>query len=110
MSGLHSEIPLGVTLSYVDDFGLTASSPSYWRNILILQRQYATLKAKGARLGVSFSIPKMQLIPWSTNWDRGPIPHAPIHLDGSIFKPKDEVRWLGYWLTPSICTTMHPTK
>jgi len=29
MSRLHSEIPMGLTLSYVDDFGLTVSSTSY---------------------------------------------------------------------------------
>ena len=110
MSRLPSEIPLGLTLSYVDDFGLTASSTSYRRNIQILQRQYARLKARGARLGVSFSIPKTELIHWRTNTDRGPISHALIHLDGSVFKPKDEVRWLGYWFTPSLSTTPHFTK
>jgi len=95
VSRLQSEIPLGLTLSYVDDFGLTASSTSYRCNIQILQRQYARLKARGARLGVSFSIPKMELIHWRTNRDRGPISHPQIHLDGSVFKPKDGVRWLG---------------
>jgi len=54
VSRLYSEIPQGLTLSYVDDFGLTASSASYRGNIQILQRQYARLKARGARLGVSF--------------------------------------------------------
>jgi len=33
VSRLHCEIPQGLTLSYVDDFGLTASSRSYCRNI-----------------------------------------------------------------------------
>ena len=101
---------MGLTLSYVDDFGLTASSASYRRNIQILQRKYARLKSRGARLGVSFSIPKTELIHWRTNRDRGPISNAPIHLDGSVFKPKNEVRWLGYWFTPSMSTTPHFTK
>jgi len=39
VSHLHCEIPQGLTLSYVDDFGLTASSTSYRRNIQLLQRQ-----------------------------------------------------------------------
>jgi len=91
----------------VDDFGLTASSASNRRNIQILQKQYAKLKSEGARLGVGFSIPKTELIHWRTNRDRGPISNAPIHLDGSVFTPKDEVRWLGYWFTPSISTTPH---
>jgi len=84
--------PPGSHVSYVDDFGLTASSTSYRCNIQILQRHYATLKAKGARLGVGFSIPKTELIHWRTNRDRGPISRSPIHLDGAIFPPKDEVR------------------
>jgi len=38
------------------------------------------------------------------------VSRSPIHLDGSIFPPKDEVGWLGYWFTPSISTTTHFTK
>jgi len=110
VSRLHSDLPQGLTLSYVDDFGLTASSTSYRRNIQLLQRQYAVLKAKGARLGVSFSIPKKELIHWRTSKDRGPVSRIPIHLDGFVFNPKNEVRWLGYWFTPSISTTPHFTK
>jgi len=94
----------------MDDFGLTASSESYRRYIQILQKQYAWLKAKGAQLGVSFSIPKTELVDWRTNRDRGPISHPPIHLDGSVFHPKNEVRWLGYWFTPSVSTPTHFTK
>jgi len=105
----HCEIPQGLTLSYVDDFGLTASSTSYRRNIQTLQRHYAVLNARGARLGVGFSVPKTELIHWRTNRDRGPVSRSPIHLDGSFFPPKDEVRWLGYWFTPSISTTAHYT-
>ena len=110
VSCLHSEIPQGLSLSYLDDFGLTASSASYRRNIQILQGQYARLKARGARLGVSFSVPKTELIHWRANRDRSPITSAPIHLDGSVFKPKNEVTWLGYWFTPSISTTPHFVK
>jgi len=110
VSCLHSEIPQGLTVSYVDDFGLTASSASYRGNIQILQRQYARRKARGARLGVGFSVPKTELIHWRTNRDKAPVSNAPIHLDGSVFTPKGEVRWLGYWFTPSISTTPHLVK
>jgi len=96
VSQLDHEIPQGLTLSYVDDFGLTASSASYRRNIQLLQRHYPVLKAKGARLGVSFSVPKTELIHWRTARDRGPISRSPIHLDGSTFLPKDELPCLGY--------------
>ena len=110
VSRLHCEIPQGLTLSYVDDFGLTASSMPYRRNLQLLQRHYAVLKARGARLGVSFSIPKTEPIHWRTYRDRGPVSRSPIHLDGSIFPSKDEVRWLGSWFTPSISTTPHFTQ
>ena len=105
VSRLYSEIPRGLSLSYVDDFALTVSSASYRHNIQILQKHYARLKARGARLGVGFSVPKTELIHWRTNRDRDPISHAPVHLDGSVFVPKGEVRWLGYWFTPSIAST-----
>ena len=110
VSRLHCEIAQGLFLSYVDDFGLTVSSASYRRNIQILQGQYARLKARGARLGVGCSVPKTELIYWRTNRDRGPISNAAIHLDGSVFTPKAEVRWLGYWFTPSFSTTPHFIK
>ena len=107
VSRLYCEIPHGLSLSYVDDFGLTVSSASYRRNIQIQQKEYARLKARGARLGVGFSVPKTELIYWPTNRDRDPISNATIHLDGSVFAPKVEVRWLGYWFTPSVSTTPH---
>ena len=110
VSRLHCEIPGGLTLSSVDDFGLTVSSSSYRRNVQILQRHYAELKAIGARLGVGFSVPKTELIHWRTNRDRAPISSIPVHLGGSIFRPKAEVRWLGYWFTPSLATTTHFVK
>jgi len=110
VSHLHSENPGGLSLSYVDDFALTVSSASYRRNIQILQKQYARLKSRGVRLGVSFSVPKTELIHWRMNRDRDHISKAPGHLDGSVFKPKVEVRWLGYWFTPSIASTPHFVK
>jgi len=110
VSRLHSEIPHGLSLSYVDDFALTVSSASYRRNIQTLQKHYARLKARGARLGVGFSVPKMELIYWRTNRDRDLISHTPVRLNGSVFIPKVEVRWLGYWFTPSIASTPHFVK
>jgi len=110
VSRLHCGIPQGLTLSSVDDFILTTSSTSYRRNIQSLQRHYAVLKAKGAGLGVSFPLPKTELIHWRTLKDRVPISRSPIHLDRSFFSPQDKVRWLGYWFTPSISTTAHFTN
>jgi len=110
VSRLHCEIPHGLTLSYVDDFGLTVSSASYRRNVQLLQKYYAKLKARGSRLGVGFSVPKTELIHWRTPRDKAPISNAPVHLDGSVFAPGKEVRWLGYWFTPSIYTTPYFVK
>ena len=110
VSRLHCEIPCGLSLSYVDNFSLTVSSASYRRNIQLLQKQYVRLKTRGSKLGVGFSVPKTELIHWCTNRDRDPISNAPVHLDGLIFTPKKEVRWLGYWFSPSITTTPHFVK
>jgi len=110
VSRFHREIPQGLTLSYLDDFALSVASTSYGPNIQSLHRQYAVLKAWGARLGSGFSIPKTEFIHWRTYRDRGAVSRSPIHLDGSIFPPRDEVRWLGSWFTPSISTTTHFTK
>ena len=110
VSRLHCDIPGGLTLSYVDDFGLTVSSASYRRNVQLLQKQYAKLKARGSRLSVGFSVPKTELIHWRTHRDRATISHAPFHLDGAVFTPRNEVRWLGYWFTPSVSTTSHFVK
>jgi len=110
VSRLHCEITYGLSLSYVDAFGLTVSSASYQHNIQILQKQYARLKSRGARLGVGFSVPNPELIHWRTNRDRDLIWNALVYLDVSLFTPKVEVRWLGYWFTPSISTTPHFVK
>ena len=110
VSRLHCEIPQGLTVSYVDHFGLTVSSTSYRCNIQSLQRHCAVRKARGAQPGVSFSIPKTELVHWRTIKDRGPVSHSPVHLEGLLFPSKDEVGWLGYWFTPSVSTTLHFTK
>ena len=110
VSRLDREIPQGLTLSYVDDTGLTVSSTAYRHNIQSLQRHCAVLKGSGARLGAIFSIPKTDLIHRRTMMDRGPVSRSPVHVDGSICASKDEVRWLGYWFTPSVSTTPHFTK
>jgi len=70
ISRVHCEIAHGLSLAYVDDCALTVSYASYRRNIQILQKQYARLKARGARLGVGFSVPKAELLHWPTNRDR----------------------------------------
>jgi len=41
--------------------------------------------------------------------DMDPPWHVSIYLDNSIFRPRDVLRWLGYWFTPSLSTTPHFT-
>jgi len=95
-------------LSYVDDFALTTASLSYRGNIRRLQELFRTIQAKAARLGISFSILKTELIHWRTHSQRhSPRCLSPIQLDGEIFHPRESLRWLGYWFTPTLFTSTH---
>ena len=58
-------------------------------------------------MGVSFSVPKTELIQWRTPSQRSPPSMAPIELEGHLFQPSKVVRWLGYWFTPALNTTHH---
>jgi len=104
---LHMSIPRGLMVSYVDDFSITVSSPSYRGNVRRVQRLFSTIAAKGRDIGVSFSVPKTKLIHWRTPSQRTPPSHAPIELEGHLFRPSQVVRWLGYWFTPSFNTAHH---
>ena len=99
---LHPNPSLGITLSYVDDISLTVASPSYRRNVQCLQALAGTLLGKADRSGLSFSLPKTELMHWQTPHDRSPPCRLPVNLNGSLFFPSAELRWLGYWLTPKI--------
>jgi len=107
VSGLHLAIPKGLMVSYVDDFTVTVASPSYHSNIQRLQSYFLRLQSKGARLGVSFSVPKTEFLHWHTASDRGPVASSPIIIDDLLFMPLNQVRWLGYWLTPAIETSLY---
>jgi len=109
VSRLHIEVLFGLTLFYVDNLALTAWLGFYLHNIQLLQYHYALVKASGSRMRICFSIAKTELIYWCTNQDRDHPCHAPIHLDTSIFRPKDDLTWFGYWFTPSLSTTPHFT-
>ena len=105
---LHFRIPRGLTLSYVDDFTLTAASLSYRGNIRRLQELFRTIQARAARLGISFSVLKTELIHGRTPSQRhSQLYLSPIQLHWEIFHPHDSLRWLGYWFTPSLSTSTH---
>ena len=66
VSSLHPPIHKGIILSYVDDFVVTLASSSHRRNIQLLQSNYWSLCRKAAPKGLSFSVPKTELIHWRT--------------------------------------------
>lgn len=104
---LHFLILSGIMVSYVDDFSLTVASRSHRSNIRRLQRLFERLSQKASELEVSFSVPKTELIHWRTPCERSPPARAPITLDGQVFHPAGVVRWLGYWLSPTLNTSHH---
>ena len=113
VSALHIDIPKGVTLSYVDDFGLTAASLSYRTNIRILQKAFGVIRAKARAREVEFGVPKTELIHWRTPKKRDPPGSGsapPICLDGQVFRSLPCVRWLGYWLAADLSSSHHFTR
>ena len=104
---LHFRIPTGVMVSYVDDFSLTVASPSHRSNIRRLQTLFLNISRKAAKLDVSFSVPKTELIHWRTHSERSPPALSPITLDDQVVHPASVVRWLGYWLSPALNTSHH---
>ena len=104
---LHMLVPRGLMVSYVDDFSITVASSSYRDNIHRLQGLFSTLSARGRDLGVSFSVPKTELIHLRTPSQRRPPSTASIELEGHLFHPARLFRSLGYWFTPALSPTHH---
>lgn len=86
-------IPWGVMLSYVDDIALTVTSLSYRGNIRCLQGLLRTIQARAVQLGISFSVPKTELIHWrSPAKDTLRCASCPFSLTGSSFTPGTRCR------------------
>jgi len=100
-------IPRGLMSSYVDDFSIMVASPSHKGNIRNLQRLFSCIATKGPDIGVSFSVPKTELIHWCTPSEGTPPSTAPIELAGHLFHPSGVVRWLGYCFTPTLTSPHH---
>ena len=107
VSPLHPLIPRGLVLSYVDDFVITVASASHRRNVQLLQSHFRSLCRIAAPKRLSFSVPKTELVLWRTSQERAPPSTAGVRLDDLYFSPKNEIRWLGYWFTPSLSTNAH---
>jgi len=107
ITSLHPTIPQGLAISYVDDLTITGSSDSVRSNIRALQYFFGIIQRRGADLGVAFSVPQTELLHWRTPKDRSDVAFAPIVINDMFFPPSQAVRWLGYWLTPTIHSSVH---
>src|SRR6266699_3807177 len=108
---LHLPHPTNITLSYVDDFAITTASSSTRKNIRVLQKAAQDIQLAGATIKVGFSVPKTELMHWSTPRDRLPnTPNANFVENGNIFATKETVRWLGFWLSSTSNTNNHFNK
>jgi len=107
VASLHPTIPQGLVISYVDNLTITISSDSVRSNIRALQYYFGIIQRRGADLGVACSVTKTELVHWRTSKDRSDVSFAPIVINDMLFPPSQAVRWLGYWLTPAIQTSIH---
>jgi len=107
IASLHPSIPQGLAISYVDDLTITVGSETLRSNIDCLQQYFGIIQRQGAKLWVAFSVPKTELIQWRTLKDRSDVSFAPIVINDILFPPSQAVRWLGYWLTPVIQSSIH---
>jgi len=107
IASLHPSIPQSLAISYVDDLTITVGSDSVRSNIRALQYYFGIIQRQGANLRVAFSLPKTELIHWRTPKDRSDVSFAPIVINDMLFPPSPAVRWLGYWLTPTIHSSVH---
>jgi len=107
IASLHPTIPQGLAISYVNDLTITVCSDSVRSNIRALQYFFGVIQRWGADLGVAFSVPKTELIHWRTLKDRSDVSFASIVINNMLFPPSQAVRWLGYWLTPTIHFAVH---
>ena len=62
VASLHIDLPRGLSLSYVDDFALSAASTSYRTNVRTLQRAFGPITARARAREAGFSVPKTELI------------------------------------------------
>lgn len=107
---LHISIPRGVIFSYVDDLALVAASPSYRSNIRKLQKAWSSIRRAGANIEVAFSVAKTDFIHWRSKKDRSTPSTLPIFINGQLFHPLKEVKWLGLWFTDNLSSHTHYQK
>jgi len=59
---LHILLPRGLMVSKFLDLSITVASPSHRGNIRHLQRLFSTIATRSRNIGVSFSVPKTELL------------------------------------------------
>jgi len=69
---LHVSIPRGLMVFYVNNFSVTVTFPSYRGNIRQLEGLFSTIPTRGRDIGMSFSVPKTELIHWRSPCQRTP--------------------------------------
>ena len=107
IASLHPTIPQGLAISYVDDLTIKVGSDSVRSNIDALQSYCGIIQRQGADQGVAFTVPITELIHWRTSKDCSEVSFAPIVINDMLFPPSQVVRWLGYWLTPTLHASVH---
>ena len=58
-------------------------------------------------MGVALCVPKTELIHWRTPKDCADVSFAPIVINDMLFPLSQAVRWLGYWLTRTLHSSVH---
>ena len=107
---LHIPLDWGLVLSYVDDFSLPVSSPSYRTNSRSLQAAIGRIRAIAHSRKVDCSVPKPELIHGPTPLQPDPpgTPRPPpVALDGQLFHPSEMLRWLGNRFFPNLASSTH---
>jgi len=107
VSSPHLEVPRTLIISYVDDFAVTVTSPSYRTNVRLLQKSFSALKRQASPINISFSIPKTELIHWRTARSNEPPCSLPVRLEDQLFYPQSRLKWLGFIFTPAFDPRSH---
>ena len=82
---LHKGTSTASTISFVDNLVLISTSASHRRNVQLLQARFRKLSYRASKLGLSFSVPKTELVYWRTPKDHAPLSRTPIYLEDDIF-------------------------
>ena len=85
---LHKGTSTAFTVSFVNDLAVTSVSSSHRHNIQLLQARFRRLSHKAAKLGLSFSVPKTELIHWRTPRTAPPPIASPATLMAVSSPPK----------------------